>query len=231
MQKTYYTIYKITNQIDGKIYIGSHKTKNLNDRYMGSGKYLKYAQDKYGIEKFEKEILFMFDTAQEMYAKEAEIVDEQFIAENNTYNIKVGGFGGFDYLNQWPENPTHTRDHMQRMSALGAESRNNERRNRFANDIYRRNWGEMSTQRQLEQYAAGRMPGMLGKRHNTDTKRMISQKKRGHGTSGSNSNAKSVVDDNGRMFDTISDCAKFHNIHPETVANRIRRGLYTNKTL
>ncbi len=40
----YYTVYKITNQINGKIYIGSHKTNDLNDRYMGSGKYLIRAQ-------------------------------------------------------------------------------------------------------------------------------------------------------------------------------------------
>lgn len=95
----FYTIYKITNQIDGKFYIGSHKTKDLNDVYMGSGKYLIHAQKKYGIENFKKEILFVFETAEEMYAKEAEIVNEDFLATENTYNLKIGGFGGWDYIN------------------------------------------------------------------------------------------------------------------------------------
>ena len=96
----FYIIYKIINNINGKIYIGKHQTKDLNNGYMGSGKHLKYAISKYGIENFEKEILFQFDNEADMNAKEAELVTEEFCLREDTYNLCPGGKGGWGYINQ-----------------------------------------------------------------------------------------------------------------------------------
>ena len=81
-----------------------HKTRNPYDDYMGSGKLFKRAVGKYGKENFVKEVLFIFDTAEEMFAKEKEIVNKLFIESNNTYNIMEGGRGSFSHINESGKN-------------------------------------------------------------------------------------------------------------------------------
>jgi len=92
----FYTVYKITNNINGKYYIGKHQTKDLDDGYMGSGKLIRRAIGKYGSGNFTKKILHVFDNEEEMNAKEAELV----IVSEETYNLCEGGQGGFGYINK-----------------------------------------------------------------------------------------------------------------------------------
>ena len=89
-----YYIYKITNLINGKTYIGQRKYKKLNDSYMGSGKHLIAAQRKYGIENFKKEILVFNVTKKE----HIDLLEKQFIKYYRElgkaeYNIADGGQG------------------------------------------------------------------------------------------------------------------------------------------
>lgn len=94
----FYTVYKITNSINNRIYVGAHRTENLNDGYLGSGYVIKSAIRLYGKEFFNKELLFVFDNKEDMFAKEREIVNETFVNDPMTYNIKLGGWGGFDTI-------------------------------------------------------------------------------------------------------------------------------------
>lgn len=97
--KKYYLIYKITNLINNKIYIGQHVTYNINDDYMGSGIYLKHAIEKHGIENFKKEILFECNNQEELDKKEAELVNEEFVKRKDTYNLNLGGSSWY-YVNK-----------------------------------------------------------------------------------------------------------------------------------
>jgi hypothetical protein len=82
------------------MYIGKHQTDNLDDGYMGSGILVKRAQEKHGIDSFEKTILYVFNNEEEMNAKEAELVTEEFCSRDDTYNLCPGGKGGWGYINQ-----------------------------------------------------------------------------------------------------------------------------------
>ena len=96
----FYYLYKITNLVNAKIYVGVHKTKHLDDGYMGSGKVIIRAIKKYGADSFQKDILEYFDNSKSMYAREKEVVTKEFLLREDTYNLRRGGFGGFDYINK-----------------------------------------------------------------------------------------------------------------------------------
>lgn len=97
--KLFFIVYKITNMVNSKIYVGCHITKNVNDGYMGSGKLLSYAKKKYGIENFQKEILSLWETPEEMLNEEARLVNAEFVGRPDVYNLALGGKGTWRHVN------------------------------------------------------------------------------------------------------------------------------------
>ena len=89
----YYFVYRTTNTLNGKIYVGAHKTHNIRDSYLGSGFIFKKAVEKYGRDAFKREILALYPSFEEMYKAEKYIVDKAFIAREDTYNLMLGGYG------------------------------------------------------------------------------------------------------------------------------------------
>jgi len=89
-------IYKTTNLINGKFYIGKD-TRNLKC-YLGSGELLKRAIDKYGKENFKKEILEFCDNLFELDSREKFWIKELKAIENG-YNLTEGGTGGDTFTN------------------------------------------------------------------------------------------------------------------------------------
>lgn len=126
----YYTIYKISNNVNGKYYIGKHITEDLNDGYMGSGKLIKKAINKYGIENFTKTILYYCDNEKEMNVIENLLIN---LKDENSYNLQPGGIGGFSYINE--NNLGNTKDLRNKKSSKMKEYWTEERKKKKSLDM------------------------------------------------------------------------------------------------
>lgn len=101
-----YILYQTTNKLNGHIYIGVHKTNKPYefDGYLGDGSYLNKpssynkgkthfhnALKKYGPHNFIRTTLAVYDTELEALYHEESIVNENFLARNDVYNMIKGG--------------------------------------------------------------------------------------------------------------------------------------------
>ena len=94
-EKKYHFIYKTTNLLSGKYYIGMHSTDDLNDGYMGSGCRLKFSINKYGKDNHKVEILEQYDCRKDLKNREKELVCDELLADEMCMNLVRGGEGGY----------------------------------------------------------------------------------------------------------------------------------------
>jgi hypothetical protein len=177
----FYLVYKITNTINNKVYIGCHKTKDKNDGYFGSGKYLKNAINKHGVDKFIKEIIFEASSSEEMFEKEKELVE----IGTHTYNLKRGGDGGFDFINS-----NITTEQRKTIGKLGSDAL----KNRLNTDIeFRNSFVEIQRKIAKELHQEGKLKtwkdtySWIGKKHKEESKKKIGEKNSIHQKGSGNS--------------------------------------------
>lgn len=175
--KKYHFLYKTTNIKNGRFYIGIHSTNNLNDGYLGSGKRLRFSIRKHSKENFKLEILEFFENRELLVEREKELVNDELLKEPLCMNLKPGGSGGFS-----------SETHRIKAQVAGAKK---------VNEIVwaRDNHRKMHSDRMCNLWKNGvltQTPWEKGKPHTEESKRKMSEAKKGKGTGKANS-----------QFDTI----------------------------
>lgn len=117
-------IYKTTNKINQKVYIGKHQSSEYDEKYFGSGKILRRAIEKYGLENFSNEIIDTADTDDELNKKEKYYIRHyKELYGEDCYNLASGGDGGDVFKYQSLE---HKQQFAEKMTAINKQRCNTE---------------------------------------------------------------------------------------------------------
>jgi group I intron endonuclease len=172
--KKYHFIYKTTNLKNGKFYVGMHSTNNLNDGYLGSGKRLKRSIKKYGVENFKLEILEFFDSRELLVEREKQLVNEELLKDTNCMNLKPGGTGGM-----------YSVEHGIKLKKAASIYQ----KNKWKDVEYRNKIKLLLATYRIDNHKSGKIKydTFTGKSHTPETKRKMSEAKKGKGTGKANS--------------------------------------------
>lgn len=88
-------VYELVNLINGKRYIGKHKSENFDPNYQSSGKLVRLAISKYGWDNFLVRILCPCFSEEELNYEEEFLIDYfNCVLSPDYYNQAKGGYGG-----------------------------------------------------------------------------------------------------------------------------------------
>lgn len=202
-------VYKISNKINGKVYIGKHSSKKLDNGYYGSGMAIKKAISKYGKNNFEKHVLEVCNNEDELNKKEIYYI-ELYNTFCNGYNMTKGGEGmlghrqskesiikaSFARKKHYENNPK-TREVLSQHAKKKTGSKNP-----F--------FGKKLSKEHIEKMTASRVLAISG---------------------GKNPSAvKLLCIENGMVFDTAKDAANFCGLKHSTTILKAAKANFSNKT-
>jgi group I intron endonuclease len=159
-------VYKVTNLLNGKVYVGY----KLNDRksYLGSGPLIKQAIAKYGRENFQKEILEVCTSIEEVKEQEIFWIKKLNCIAPNGYNITEGGLGATGLK--------HSPETIEKIKI--ARNRNPEERNAKIS-ASKKGVPNPKHSEWMKANFSGSLNPFFGKKQTDETKRKISDAKKG----------------------------------------------------
>ena len=116
----YHFVYITVNAVNLNFYIGKHSAAVIDDHYLGSGYILKRAIKKYGRNNFYRLNLGFFDSEEEAFLMEKQII-ANLPCREGCYNIGSGGEGGDNISN----NP-NKKDILKKMSLASIKNWKNQ---------------------------------------------------------------------------------------------------------
>lgn len=195
MDNRIYFIYITTNLINGKKYIGKH-FGYVDDDYLGSGKLLKKAIKKYGKEAFKREIIDFSQTEEENCEKEQYYISLFDACHNDLfYNIHEGGAGGNTTEGLSLEEKLElSKKHSERTSGKNNPMYGIHRSDEWKtkHSYWAKNIRDNSSYRteefkkHMSEVTSGEKNGMYGKHHSLETRKKMSENRKGKTTGSKN---------------------------------------------
>jgi len=177
----FHFIYKTTNLLSNKFYIGMHSTNNLKDGYVGSGKRLRYAIKKYGIENFKFEIIEFCKNREDLIKREKELITEKHVNDENCYNLKYGGLGGGRFYSPEHQFKCSQAAGLKHSERLKTDEEYRKKRSKQTSDSNKKRIQKGQLKSWKENY------DWTGKKHKEETIQKMKESKRGYGIGKQNS--------------------------------------------
>lgn len=176
-------VYKTTNILNNKYYIGVHSTFNINDNYLGCGHWrgrklrinsnvpILNAFNKYGDINFKKEILFVFDTREEALLMEEQLIN---IDDPMTYNARTGGKSEYIFIDSVKKKMSEKAKNRSKSNLLQTnilKEYSRQRKNKTYDQIY----GE----EKAKEISLKKSKALTGRKLTEDHKRKMSNNRKG----------------------------------------------------